>query len=215
MGQEKKMPSDERKLTSVKVLFDEEKHIYYGEDGTIYPSVTKIIKTEEHFSNIPKDRQRQIMDKGTILHQDIDYFISTGDTAGNSVLEGFADIYQQLLNYYGEFICGEVPLGASYDDMVYAGKPDIVLENAVVEIKSSLSAIRVYTMQLEGYAMLVEANFNITPKERVICYRKNNEWEIYVTAEGFGGVKAREAFIAMLKKYYLNQIVNTYNTALL
>ena len=175
MGQEKKMPSDERKLTSVKVLFDEEKHSYYGEDGTIYPSVTKIIKTEEHFSNIPKDRQRQIMDKGTILHQDIDYFISTGDTAGNPILEGFADIYQKLLNYYGEFLIGEVPLGASCDDMVYTGKPDIVLENAVVEIKSSLSAIRVYTMQFEGYAMLVEANFNIKPKERVICYRKNNE----------------------------------------
>ena len=201
-------------LKPMKIYFNEELHRYQDENGVIHPSVSIIIRTADHFKNIPIEKQKEVMDRGTRLHQNIDLFVNTGETMGDKVLESFAAIYGDLCRRYGKYIGGEMPLGASYDSMPFCGKPDIVLENAVVDIKSSLSAERVYAMQLEAYALLLEANDVTKPEFRILCYRNRDNWAYKVVQQEYGTVAVRDAFVAALKRHYAEKLLHIYHNSL-
>ncbi len=198
-------------LQPITTRFDEQTHTYTSENGQVLPSVSKIVETGKHFDFIPKDRQQEIMKRGSMLHQNIEYFVTTGDTAGDAQLEMFAQVYDEVQKMFGKYVASETPLAAAYLGMQFAGKPDIVLERAVVEIKSSLgSAERVYGMQLAAYGMLCLANNVCKPVGYVICYRNNGKWAYKVLPKCYGGVTLQDAFIAALNKYYNNKVLEQY-----
>lgn len=202
-------------LLPLTTRFDEMSHTYVAENGVKLPSVSAIVDTGKHFEFIPKDKQQEIMARGSILHQNIEYFVTTGDTAGDQVLEYFAQVYEEIQRMFGKYVTSEKPMAASYDDMAFAGKPDIVLENAVVEIKSSLgSAERVYGMQLAAYGLLCKAHKVSKPDNYVICYRHNGKWAYKVLPKAFGGITLQDAFIAALSKYYYTKKLEQYLNSL-
>jgi len=197
------------------IHFSEETHKYLDESGNAIPSVSIIIGTGKHFSHIPPDRQADIMARGSKLHQDVDYFISTGDTLGLPLLEKFAKKFTELTNDFGKVVANEKPMAAEYMGYAFAGKPDIVCEGGVIEVKSSLgSSERIYGIQLGGYGMLCEANEVIDAKATqnyAIIYKHNDDWEYRILSKEYGGVTQREAFIASLLKHYADKVLNLYN----
>lgn len=198
-------------LQKLKISFNEEQHRYVADNGIVVPSVSTIIESGKHFAMIPKDVQHAVMYRGTVLHQNINYFIETGDTMGDALLASFSEIYEILVKKYGKYKIGEEALGASYEGMAFGGKPDIVLEGAIVEIKSSLgSAERLYSMQLAAYSMLCEANDITKADTYIICYKNKNGFAYKVLPNTYAGMTPQEAFILALRKHYMSAKIKEY-----
>lgn len=196
-------------LKPLKMHFDEFNHKYVDENGNVVNSVSVIIGTAKHFEFIPREKQVEIMNKGSVLHQNVDYYVTTGDTLGEPLLEEFAKKYNQLQMMFGKYVTSERPLGAMYDGIAFAGKPDIVLEKAIIEVKSSLgSAERLYAMQLAAYGMLCEANDICKVDKYAIVYKKGNTWEFKVIADKYGGITPREAFIKALQIHHYKSVIS-------
>lgn len=198
-------------LQKLTISFDESSHKYTTDGKKSIPSVSQIIGTGDYFSGIPIDKQKAIMAKGTILHQNVGYYVETGDTMNDPILMGFAEKFEEVKKNFGDIVVAEKPMGASYNGMEFAGKPDIVLQGAIVEIKSSLGrAERLYAMQLAAYSFLCEANEIARTEEYVIIYKNKGQWEYKILPEKYAGITPREAFVWSLSKYYADYYLNIY-----
>lgn len=204
-------------IQPVTISFDERNHVYVDEHGNRLPSVSEVIGTSVYFKDIPKDRQQEIMRRGTILHQDVNYYIETGDDAGDERLKSFGELFSKIKKQYGDVLTAEKELGAEIDKKRYAGKSDIILEDAIVEIKSSLSqsSERLYAMQLAAYRLLAACNDVTKTNNMIICYLNRGKWSMRVIKDEYGGVAPEEAFLAKLNIYYSNQILDLYNKSIL
>ncbi len=192
-------------LKSLKISFDEAFHVYTSDDVEV-PSVSKIIQTSKYFSFLPPKKQIEVIYKGAVLHQNIDFYLSTGETMGDALLQDFAITFHHLKKKYGNLILNEKPLGASYNDMPFAGKPDIILEGAVIEIKSKLgSAERIYSMQLGGYSLLCEANEITKTDTYIICYRSITGFTYKVLKDKYANMTPKEAFLVALERFHYKE----------
>jgi len=130
------------------------------------------------------------------------------------LLEKFAKKFTELTNDFGKVVANEKPMAAEYMGYAFAGKPDIVLQGAIVEVKSSLgSSERIYGAQLAGYGMLCEAHSVVSSdacQKYVIIYKNKDDWAYRVLPDMYGNVTQREAFIANLLKYYADQTLHFY-----
>jgi len=203
-------------IKKLKTHFDAVTHQYVDDEGNQLPSVSKVIGTAKHFGFLPKDKQEEVMARGSILHQDVDFYLDTGDTMGSKLLESFAKVFDRITRDYGKLVAHEIALAAAIDDMKYGGKPDILIEGAVIEIKSSLSqsSERLYAQQLQAYNYLAVANELCSPEEHIICYKYKDEFNYKVIKKAYGGIEVKDAFLWSLRKYYADFYLYQYNNNL-
>ena len=191
------------------IEYDEYAHIY-SHNGEKIPSVTRLINTKDMFKDVPKDVLDKAAKLGTELHQDIDYYIQTGEIWDDR-MRAFDSQFSIIKSKYGNVISTEQTVGAEIDGIKYAGRYDIMLEKAIVEIKRKVSSsklIRQYALQLAAYAIASDNYDNI--ETFIIMYMDNNEWKIKVFNDKEVNA-AIECFIyGVINRYKSEQLINDY-----
>lgn len=180
----------------------------YRHNGEILTSVTRIIDTYSHFKDVNKDILEKAAMKGSMLHQDIEHYLATGEAWGD--VQGFVDVFEWVKKQYGDVIAYEEIVGAEVDlgigEIKYAGRLDIRLNEAIVEIKRKVSGekmARHYATQCAGY--------DIATGEKaiayVLIYMHNDRWKVHIHNNVNS---ARKAFEYMLIKYICNNEIEKY-----
>jgi hypothetical protein len=191
------------------IEYDEYAHIY-SHNGEKIPSVTRLINTKDMFKDVPKDVLDKAAKLGTELHQDIDYYIHTGEIWDDR-MRAFDSQFSIIKSKYGDVISTEQTVGAEIDGIKYAGRYDIMLERAIVEIKRKVSSsklARQYALQLAAYAIASDNYDNI--ETFIIMYMDNNKWKIKVFNDTEVNA-AIECFIyGVINRYKSEQLINDY-----
>lgn len=192
----------------LEVNFDSKNHKYYC-DGREIPSVTRILDTGQYYKNVDKTVLANAAAKGSILHQNVAYYIQTGDTMNEPLLNNFKIVLEKINKYVGEIIANEISLAAIVKNMEYAGTADIITNKSIIEIKSNMTNKKLYWLQLAGYSIFAKENSIAKPKNFIILYVKNNNWEFAIAT----GKKLKEyerIFMLHLQKFYLQEQIDKY-----
>lgn len=188
--------------------FDRINHQYYC-DGRVIPSVTRILETSNYYKNVDKEILAQAAARGSLLHQNVAYYIETMDTMNEPLLDKFAKTFDKIHKYIGNVIANEIILAAEIKNMRFAGTIDILTDIAVIEIKSNMTNKKLYWLQLAGYSVLAKENNMSKAKYYIILHVKNNDWEFAIAT----GKKLKEyerIFMLHLQKYYLQEQIKEY-----
>jgi hypothetical protein len=183
--------------------FDEKTHTYKN-DGIIVPSVTQLIPKQDF--HVSDDRLKECSAEGNVNHELIKlYFEKNRNTFGEPYLIAFNKFLHDNKNLFGEFVCSEKPLYSEKNR--FAGTPDLIFANAIVDIKRGPGNKRYLSLQLSAYHLLAIQN-------KII--KKNTLW---ITAYENGGkfrmrnvydLTAEQIFLGLVKKYWIDQATEKY-----
>lgn len=188
--------------------FDRINHQYYC-DGREIPSVTRILDTGQYYKNVDKTVLANAAAKGSMLHQNIAYYIQTGDKMNEPMLEKFEMMWRILKEHTGDIIASEKIMGAKIKKMEFAGTADILSEKAVIEIKSNKTNIKLYWLQLAGYSLLAKENEIVKPKNYIVIYQRYDDWTFAMVNGDFLN-ECEKVFLLHLQKYYLQKQIDLY-----
>lgn len=193
----------------LEIEFDSVSHKYYS-NGREIPSVTRILDTGQYYKNVDKNVLANAAAKGSILHQNVAYYIQTGDTMNEPLLVKFEMLLRRLKDYTGEIIASERTMGAKIGrNMEFAGTADILTEKSVIEIKSKNTNMKMYWLQLAGYGILAKENEIMKPKNFIVIYPLYDDWTFVITNGEF--IKECEKiFMLHLQKFYLQKQIDKY-----
>lgn len=180
------------------LIFDADLHTY-SIDGKIIPSVSQLIHRPEEFIFSHKKIQ-----EGIDNHTVIERYLKEGvvDFEYSEIVEKFSEELEAVKKQFGEIVSIEQPYWIDYKGMLYAGTPDIVLENAIVDIKYSIAHIKYYALQLAAYSILTGKEKN----KNYIIIAVNGK----AKAKNIYNDQAKAIFIKHLEKYYLTKDIENY-----
>ncbi len=183
--------------------FDEETHQYYY-NGELIPSVTRLIANEEEFRYVQKEKIKE----GTNRHKAIENYLKYNqiDEKYEEYIEKFSETLVVLTELFGKLLYVETPIYAEHKGVLFAGTPDIVLEDAIVDLKSSLSHQKYYALQLQGYGILVKNNYKIRSKNHIILAEVGGVFRY----KNIYNEDAKEVFEYCLKKYDCEKHIKLY-----
>lgn len=190
------------------IEFDNKNHRYYC-DGREIPSVTRILDTGQYYKNVDKNVLANAAAKGSMLHQNVAYYIQTGDTMNEPLLINLEMLFRKLKEYTGEIIASEKIMGAKIKKMAFAGTADIITEKSVIEIKSNNTNTKLYWLQLAGYSLLAKENDITKPKNLIVIYRKYDNWGFVISTKEMVQESER-IFLLFLQKHYLQKQIDIY-----
>ncbi len=188
------------------IEYDEKQHRYII-DGTEVPSVTRIIKYEGLWKFVnPKAK-----DNGKALHKVIEARLRYG-----LIAEGYEDIVDSYISeltkvqkIYGDIVAIEQPLAGQLNGMLFAGTPDIILEKAIVDIKSTIANIKYYELQLYAYSLLAEQNGLGAKKKQLILIGKKGQNIKAINCTSDNKIVAK-IFKKLLEKWYIEYLYHNY-----
>ena len=171
-----------------------EARYYHPDTKKALISVTELLPHRAFF--IDDDKLELCRQEGNALHAEL--------KNGTGV---FADIIPQIVALYGEIISQE----ETYYDKngVYAGTPDMVCTNAIVDLKRTFVDAKYHALQLAGYYALLkdngyaygqEHNFIILTVDEDGKPKFRNVWN----------AQAQTAFSMCLNKHIAKQYVDKY-----
>jgi hypothetical protein len=126
------------------------------------------------------------MKEGRAIHKEIENFLNTGE-AGRYT-EAFSNFIAKHEKDFGEVIAYETPLFSSLGK--YCGTPDLILENAIVDIKRSFHNAKYHALQLAAYHELAMigylSRYNVSHRNFIILvlntdgsFKATNVWNRY------------------------------------
>lgn len=183
--------------------YDSTSHIYYY-NGEEIPSVTRLIVNEDEFKYVKKEK----IIEGTNRHKAIENYLKYNQIDGEyeSFIEKFSETLVVLTKLFGKLLYVETPIYAEHKGVLFAGTPDIVLEDAIVDLKSSLSHQKYYALQLQGYGILVKNNYKIRSKNHIIFAEVGGVFRY----KNIYNEEAKEVFEYCLKKYDCERLIKLY-----
>jgi len=158
----------------MKFLFDQEKHVYTL-DGLVLPGVTTVEKDLYDFTGIKPEVLKMKAEWGTKVHTAVTLYLE--DNLDESSL---SDPQANVLNQFKLFMGNE---GAQFKDhwktavcelpmfhkkLKYAGKQDIVLDPAIIDLKSRPYNHLTDDVQLEAYDHLCRSYLGSEPKKHFV-----------------------------------------------
>ena len=126
------------------VVFDEAAH-RYTVNGNEFPSVTTVIPRKDFF--VSTERLEECRREGEWKHSLLEAFFiddNPPSTPFNDALKGFLSMHPE----FGEFVGSEVLLWSKFG---YAGRADLLFENAVIDMKRTIGEPRYHALQLGAY----------------------------------------------------------------
>lgn len=193
------------------IIFDKENHIFYYE-MQIIPSVNKLIESNRFYKDIPQDILEKKQIEGIYLHQDIKYYLDTKEI-WDTTTKKFEDLLNLIKKKSGEIVSYEQITGAKINNVIYAGIHDILLENGIIEIKTSNPSKELnfhYLVQLVAYA-LASGRFDSINDYYIFYYnKKKDDW----TIKSFNKEEVKKAFDCFvngyIEKYRIQQLINNF-----
>lgn len=186
------------------IVFDPETHTYYV-NGKRLPSVTQLISHLMTFY-VSEERRENLAEEGTANHAAVEDMIRTGVSSC-----GYTDAVKKFMEDYKDQIGGvvecEIPLASSRG---FAGKPDVIFERAIVDLKRSMGNKKIHALQTIGYELLAVENGLIKPTKQHLILIAHDDGGYDVT--NVYNSMAETVFLSLLQRYKIDQLTNYYMT---
>jgi hypothetical protein len=183
--------------------FDEITHIYKIADVPV-PSITQIIpKQDYHQSDARLEETRQ---EGEDNHSMIKmFFDNKRETFKDPMLIAFKDWLDENAEMLGELKLYEEHLYSTR--FMFGGTPDAIFENAIVEIKRSPGDKLIRALQIAGQSILSHENkVAHKTKKWIVAWYENGKFK----SKNVFNDKAEDVFIGLVKKHYIDKLLNDY-----
>ncbi len=165
-----------------------------------YPSVTQVLPKIDFYCT-PSQLEAARQD-GIVNHELIEkYFNSNGDTFGDPYLEKFDEFYHNNMSW--NVLQCEQRLYS--DKHKFSGKPDVIFEKGIVDIKRTFYNAKYHALQLAGYSLLSKENKILSTKKWYVIYF-DGEFKI----KNVYNPQAEDIFLSLVRKYYIDAAVENY-----
>jgi len=182
--------------------YDAEKH-EYKIDGVCVPSVTELLPVQNFF--VSPERLEETRQQGQDNHDKIRLYYDSGcQTFGDPFIEEYHALIEEHKAGFGFLMFNEKILFS--ERYKFAGTPDTVYERALIDLKRTKGDEKIHALQLAGYSLLLQENGYGKIKKWFIIYGLNGKLKI----KNVFNPQAEQIFLALRKRYDLNQIVETY-----
>jgi hypothetical protein len=178
----------------------------YPKEWRGLPSVTEVMPKTD-FSHITPQQLERARIQGTNNHLRVKRFLTNGDDRKSPYIKLFRQFLEENEKQLGRIVIFEEPLASKKHG--YKGTADLVFEHGIVDLKRTFWETKRHALQLAGYNMLTAENkilkktknrFILTIHTDENCYRLRNVWVD----------KADEVFLALLKRWQIDQYINAY-----
>lgn len=138
--------------------FEPETHTYFL-GNEILPSVSEIIRPLTNYDNVPIERLKNGQEYGTAVHRAIELWLkddldeTTLDKALKKPLDAFVNWYTSFIEAHGKPVATEQRF--YHQKLKYAGTPDLVFEECIVDFKTRKFNKVTDVVQLSAYEKLV------------------------------------------------------------
>ena len=181
--------------------YNDERHEYKF-DGVILPSVTQVLpKFDFHCSAAVLEAARV---EGIDNHSKIKMYLDTGENFDDAYIVAFQKFILDNTDTLGKL--------KSYEQNLYsvkhkfAGCPDIVFENAIIDVKRNIYDARQHALQLAGYSILCSENQIAKNKIWLIAYHDGIDFKFKNVYNEY----AETIFLELVRKWYIDKNVETY-----
>lgn len=184
-----------------RIVFDEASHTYRV-DGKIVPSVTQLLPKQDYF--VSDERLAECAAEGTANHKEIEEFFRTGISTSpmTDAMLNFMDDHRGII---GDLKACETPL---FSERGFAGTPDIIFENAIVDLKRTCGNKKIHGLQTAGYNLLAAEDKLIKPTKLHYILVLNSDGEYDVT--NVYDSMAETIFLGLLSKYKIEKSLEYY-----
>lgn len=185
--------------------FDAETHTYMLGDERL-PSVSEIISPLSDYSSVPPERLKNGAEYGQAVHKTIELWLKNDldeemlDEGLRRPLDAFVKWYELFSKQNGKPVDVEVP--KYHEKLRYAGTPDIVFDEYIVDVKTRKFNRVTDTVQLIAYANLYPS----FPHKKLIVLELSGDTLVLTNAENRS---AWGIFRKLLDNYRSNQEIRT------
>ncbi|MCK6381910.1 MAG: hypothetical protein L6Q54_11785 [Leptospiraceae bacterium] len=187
------------------VEFDKDRHEYKF-DGKIIPSVTQLIPFEK--SDFVTDEQMEFArQEGIYIHGVIDTFLKTNAVDDESIIRPFSDFLEEAGKSFGQLVLSETPLASSHPK--FAGTPDLVFDNAIVDIKRTFHNKKIHALQCAAYNFLAAQNKVIKRTKNHLILVIDMDTETYTTHSVYDN-QSESVFLNLVHKWHIEEQFSKY-----
>lgn len=181
----------------------EDKTHEYSMSGCHVPSVTQVLPPVAFYCT---DEQLDLArDEGEQLHAKLEMYLDTGSTFLDEDLLEINEVFRANERYLGDHVAHEVSLYS--EKHRFAGRPDVIFEKAIVDLKRTLVDERYTALQFAGYNILAKENKVISPtKKWYVLVKKSGKFKLINVYNDL----ATEMFLGCVKKFHIEQAINNY-----
>jgi hypothetical protein len=184
-----------------RIVFDEASHTYRV-DGKIVPSVTQLLPKQDYF--VSDERLAECAAEGTANHKEVEEFLRSGISTSplTDAMQNFMSDYRETI---GGLVACEMPLGSIKG---FAGTPDLIFENAVVDLKRSFSNKKIHALQTAGYNLLAVENglIHSTKLQYILVIKDDGGYDLTNVYDSM----AETIFLGLLSKYKIDKSLEYY-----
>ena len=178
----------------------------YEKSGIAIPSVTEIIPKPKFW--ITPEQLELAKQEGTDHHELVKmYWDNKCDTFGNEYLIRFDKFIKDYKKIWGKLLVYEQPLYAGAD---FGGTPDMIFENAIVDLKRTSGVLKNHALQLAGYYLLAKKNkigdYKKYKKTWFIMWNNDEKFR----CRNVFNANAESIFLTMLQNYRNNIAIEAY-----
>ncbi|MBE7411374.1 MAG: hypothetical protein L6Q54_11485 [Leptospiraceae bacterium] len=127
----------------------------YKIDGKVVPSVTQLLpfKKSDFVSEEDIEFARQ---EGIYIHDCINVWNTTKTVQDETIIEPYLKFLDEAKRMFGKLVLHETQIGS--DNPKFAGTPDLVFEDAIVDIKRTFHSRKIHALQCSAYGYLAAKN---------------------------------------------------------
>jgi CRISPR/Cas system-associated exonuclease Cas4 (RecB family) len=184
--------------------FDSVNHIYKYNNKAV-PSVTQLIPKGDWMNYVSKSDMEKAQIEGTANHAKVENYIKKGINPDSYLLtfSEFLNEHQYLYTNIGALVETEKKMYSNYG---FAGTPDLIFENAIVDLKRTIGNKKHHSLQLAGYAVLAKEGGYGDIKKWYIIEIKNGKYRLV----NVYNPQAISIFLSLVKKYKIDRSFNNY-----
>jgi hypothetical protein len=184
-----------------RIEFDEASHTYRV-DGKIVPSVTQLLPKQDYF--VSDERLAECAAEGTANHKEIEEFMRMG-VSTSPLTDAMQKFMDEQKDKTGGLVACEMPLASTRG---FAGTPDLIFENAIVDLKRTCGNKKIHALQLAGYNLLaVENGINHSTKlHYILVLRTDGGYDVTNVYDSM----AENIFLGLLSKYKIEKSLEYY-----
>lgn len=181
--------------------FDADKELYTYNDIRI-PRVSELLPKGKFY--VSDERLEETRIEGQDNHGAIKMYNDTkGETFGNPLVEAYDAWVKENKSCLGELVCYEKPM---YSKIGFAGRPDLVFDKAIVDLKRSRGNSKINALQMAGYFLLVKENYKLNIKKWIMIYYDGGVIKQY----NVFNIMAVDVFRSLVVKYQIEQQLKNY-----
>lgn len=170
--------------------------------GMPIPSVTDVLPRIKF--NLPDVTMKIKRKNGLDNHSMLKMYLDTRETFGDPLLIKIDSFLKEHKKKLGKLQFYERPLVSR--EYLFCGRPDMVFENAIVDLKSSNYAPRHFSLQLAGYKILIDENYKYRDRKWIVIYPNDNE----IIPVNVYDKMAVQLFFGQVKQWHFNKTVNLF-----